>query len=62
MQLRCYCCGEPLGVTFVLVTMRTGAVDRAFVAKPDHVERMDDVQSVLVSRADPAAESLRASA
>lgn len=54
MKLRCYCCGESLDVSRVaLVTMQYGEVDRVFVFKPDHVERVDDeAPHELVDRVD----------
>ncbi len=52
VKLRCYCCGEPLEGAIALVTMSTLAVDRVFVANPDHLERFDDAttHSLLVAR------------
>ena len=47
MNLYCYCCGEPIANTIVLVTMKE-PTDRVFVAKPDHVENFDDVKTLMV--------------
>jgi hypothetical protein len=41
-DLRCYCCGEPVGETFALVTMQPRA-DRVFLMRLDHAERADGV-------------------
>ena len=48
LKLRCYCCGEKLGDTFVLVSM--GAEDRVFVMLPAHYVRADFVSSQFVKR------------
>ncbi len=43
LKLRCYCCGEPIVGTAVLAAYgQSGAVDRAFVLKPDHAEQVED--------------------
>ena len=42
VQLRCYCCGEPVGTMIALVTMSSVPVDRVFIALPEHIERFDD--------------------
>jgi hypothetical protein len=42
VTLRCYCCGEPISGEIALVTMSPTAVDRVFVALPEHIERFDD--------------------
>lgn len=48
LALRCYCCGEPITGTAVLAAYgQSGAVDRAFVLKPDHAEQVDDTLSTL---------------
>ena len=49
MKLNCYCCGEPIEGAFVLVANGQAPVDRVFVAKLDHLENFDAVQSMLVT-------------
>lgn len=51
--LRCYCCGEPVGRNVALV-MSTLAVDRVFVAIPEHLENFDadTTKSTIVVRHD----------
>ena len=41
MKLRCYCCGEPIKGQVALATMSPDTVDRVFVVKIDHIERLD---------------------
>ena len=48
MKLRCYCCGEPLTGEIALMTNSHDSVDRVFVLKPDHVERVDDTAKCLL--------------
>lgn len=49
-ELRCYCCGEPVGERIALVALRHGC-DRVFVLLPEHVDRVSDaVVKVLVRR------------
>lgn len=52
-MLRCYCCGEALEGQIALVTMSPYAVDRVFVAKPEHIENFDEESTrvTLVERA-----------
>jgi len=49
MKLRCYCCGEPIEGAIALVSQSTLPVDRVFVAKPDHLENFDGVESAVVA-------------
>lgn len=49
LKLRCYCCGEPIGDRFVVMTMGDGPVDRVFVAKEDHVERFDETDTAIAT-------------
>ena len=47
IPFRCYCCGEPLGSVFALVTMGD-STDRAFVTTVKHADRADDATVVVV--------------
>lgn len=49
VKLRCYCCGKPLGDTFSLVTLSENRVDRVFVMLPEHVAKVEDGRSILVT-------------
>ena len=42
---KCYCCGEQLGDTFVLVSYAKD-VDRVFLIKPEHADRAEE-QTIL---------------
>lgn len=53
MKLRCYCCGTPIRGRIALVTQGDDgdrAVDRVFVMLPEHENRVDDPQSMIVQR------------
>ncbi len=52
MKLRCYCCGEGLDKNFVLVSMSKSDVDRVFVMKTEHVERVKDIECIRVTAHD----------
>ena len=41
MNLRCYCCGDAIEASISLVAYQDN-VDRVFVFKPEHVERVDE--------------------
>lgn len=40
LDLRCYCCGEPAGDTFVLAAM-SSRVDRVFILRQEHMRLVD---------------------
>lgn len=40
LTYKCYCCGEPLGQTFVLVSYDK-EVDRVFLMKPEHADKAE---------------------
>jgi hypothetical protein len=42
LSYKCYCCGEPLGDAFVLVSYDK-EVDRVFLMKPEHADRADEL-------------------
>lgn len=46
LQLRCYCCGEEVGLRVALVTMSPDSVDRVFVALPEHLENFDEATTL----------------
>ncbi len=48
MNFRCYCCGEETGDEFALVSMSESTVDRVFIMKPEHVERVEEAHAVIV--------------
>lgn len=48
MKFQCYCCGDEVGEVIALVTMSESSVDRVFVMKPEHTDRVDDITIVLV--------------
>lgn len=50
MRLQCYCCGEEVDGVIALITMSDSSVDRVFVMKPEHTERVDKVNVLLVER------------
>ena len=52
VPFRCYCCGEPLGCVFALVTM-SGGSDRAFTFSAKHSDRADAATVVRVERVTP---------
>jgi len=39
--LRCYCCGEEVGDEFSLGYMGEDGVDRVFIVKTEHTDRID---------------------
>lgn len=47
-MLVCYCCGEPLGESFSLVTVSPGNVDRVFVMLDEHTVRVSDETKTVV--------------
>lgn len=40
LGLCCYCCGEPVGDTFILASM-SSRVDRVFILRQEHVALVD---------------------
>lgn len=51
VQLRCYCCGEPLGEVFTLVTMQQ-VPDRVFLMRQQCAKATDATSKVTVERTD----------
>ncbi len=56
---RCYCCGEALGPSFVLVSYNQDA-DRAFLMKPEHANRAEETYRLTVLAPGKKAAKLRA--
>ena len=51
MNLRCYCCGETIEFRLVaLVSLSEDEVDRVFVMKPSHTDRVEDAKVEVVER------------
>lgn len=50
MKFQCYCCGEEVDGVIALITMSDRSVDRVFVMKPEHTERVEEVNVTLVER------------
>lgn len=47
-DLRCYCCGEELGLKFSLITMSNTAVDRVFLMKDEHVHKAEKDAGMII--------------
>lgn len=47
VQLRCYCCGEPVSGDFAIASM-AWPTDRVFIVSLEHLGRLDDVKAILV--------------
>lgn len=45
-DLRCYCCGDAIGVEFDIVSMGR-SVDRVFIMKSDHSARTMDARTII---------------
>ena len=58
MKLRCYCCGDPIGLHFALVSMSNEPVDRVFVLKMEHVNRCDSAYHLEVNVEPPEGQDL----
>jgi hypothetical protein len=39
LDLRCYCCGDPIGGEVALVSMQLNGTDRVFLMSPQHAGR-----------------------
>ncbi len=48
MKFQCYCCGEKVNGALALVTMSESSVDRVFVMKPEHTERVESINVTIV--------------
>lgn len=51
MNLRCYCCGKPLGQTFYLMVSgadNTTTFDRTFLVMPEHAENFEGEATMLL--------------
>lgn len=51
MNLRCYCCGTPLGQTFYLMVSgpeNKSAFDRVFLVLPEHTENFEGEATMLL--------------
>ncbi len=48
MKFQCYCCGEEVNGALALVTMSESSVDRVFVMKPEHTERVESINVTIV--------------
>lgn len=50
MKMQCYCCGDPLDLAkpFALVSLSGSGVDRVFVMKPEHTDRVNDAPAIVI--------------
>ena len=51
IELRCVCCGIPLGDTFDLVALKT-ETDHVFLVRTEHTKRLIDGEFISVRRVD----------